>query len=257
MIRSETRDDIHHVLLERGRANALDRDFLNAIADEVEGLSAAPARGLVLSSEGPIFCAGLDLPALVGLDHDSMVELIDALHRCLLAIFRHPRPTVAAINGHAIAGGALLTLACDQRHMLMGNAKWGLNEAQLGLAMPPSTIELIRYALTRKTMEKVLYGGGLYPAFKAHDMGILDELVEEGALDTAAAAAIEAWTPSVDAFADIKERLHGPTVAAMKAARENSPEWVDLWFSDAVQTGIQRVVADLATRNVQKGVDKN
>ncbi len=253
MIRTETHEEIHTLWLEKGSANALDTEFLRRIAAEVEDLSAEPGRGLVLASEGPIFCAGLDLPALVGLGREEIADLVDALVSCVVSLFSFPRPTVASINGHAIAGGALLTMACDQRHMLMGNAKWGLNEAQLGLAMPPATVEVLRYGLPRKTLEKVLYGGGLYPAFKAHDMGILDELVEEGSMAEAAAASIRRWTASVSAFADIKARLHAPTLEEVQRLRSTSDDWVDLWFSDEVQTRLKEVVAQLQTKSSDQG----
>lgn len=240
--------EIHVLRMARGKANALNTEFLEVLADRVEDCNASPARGLILTSEGSIFCAGLDLPELVGLDREGIRSLYAALCRALIALFQHPRPTVASINGHAIAGGALLTLACDLRHMHMGSAKWGLNEAQLGLAMPGFAVELLRYVLSRKTLEKVVYGGGLYPPFKAHDMGILDALVEEGELATEARAAIVERTPSPEAFADIKRRLHAPTAEAMQLARGDAEAWAEGWFREEIRARLTQVVAEMGSR---------
>jgi enoyl-CoA hydratase len=249
MIEDRSGDDLHRIVLTRGKANALNTELLVALAERVEACSAEPLRGLILTAEGPIFCAGLDLPELATLDRRGIAALFDALYRAMGALFAHPRPTVASINGHAIAGGALLTLACDLRHGAAGNAKWGLNEAQLGLAMPPFATELLRYVLDRRILEPVLFGGALYSTAQAHSMGILDEVVEAvGELEVAAWRAIEERTPSRDAFADIKARLHAPTMRAMAGSRENSAEWVDLWFSDEVQHRIAQAVESLKPR---------
>lgn len=248
MIEDRSGDDLHRIVLARGKANALNTELLAALAERVEACSAEPLRGLILTAEGPIFCAGLDLPELATLDRREIAALFDALYRAMSALFSHPRPTVASINGHAIAGGALLTLACDLRHAAAGNAKWGLNEAQLGLAMPPFATELLRYVLDRRILEPVLFGGALYSIAQAHAMGILDEVVEVGELEGAARRAIEARTPSRGAFADIKGRLHAPTMRAMADSRQNSAEWVDLWFSDEVQHRIAQAVESLGSR---------
>ena len=246
MIRKTVLDGATVLTLARNKANALDASFLRAIADAVEAERPTPPRGLVLTAEGSIFSAGLDLPALLDLDRAAYVELLEALHDACLALFTFPRPTVAAINGHAIAGGALLALACDQRLMAQGNGKFGLNEASLGLSIPGFCIEMVRYALERPILEKLLYGGLLYPSFKAHDMRVVDEMVEaDNLLESAVEAIVEA-TPSVDAFADIKQRLHAPAVEAMAAAREDDAAWVDLWLDAEVRARLESAVKALS-----------
>ena len=165
------------------------------------------------------------------------------------SVFSFPRPVVAAINGHAVAGGALLSLACDQRLMVMGDGKWGLTEAQMGLVVPASLVEMARYSLTRPVLEKLLYGGQAYPAFKVREMGVLDDLVEADELLSRAEASIEAWTPVPAAFADIKARLKGPALDAMEAAADRDQEFVDRWFSPAVRQRVQAAMARLTDRD--------
>lgn len=248
MIDIEMLDEVAVLRLARGTANALDLEFLSEIRRRVAEVTPAATRGLVLTSSGPIFCAGLDLPTLIDYDRDRMRELLRQLRGCCLDLFSYPRPTVAALNGHAIAGGALLSLACDRRHVVLGQSKWGLNEAQLGLALPAFAIEMMRYALERPTVEKLLYSGTLYPAFKAHDMGALDELVEEDDLLDSAVRAIGEWSASPEAFADIKRRLHAPVLEAIESNPEPEEEWMELWFSPGVQTRLREAVEGLRSR---------
>lgn len=249
MIRLHRRDGCAVIELARGKANALDTEFLEEIRGAFTGLREDLPRGVVLTAEGKIFCAGLDLVSLAKIDRDGLALLLKALNAALREIFSFPRPVVAAINGHALAGGALLSLACDHRLMAMGEAKWGLTEAQMGLVVPASLIELSRYSLPRPVLEKLLYGGQAYPAFKVREMGVLDDLVEQEELLTRAEAVIEAWTPVPAAFGDIKARLKAPTLAAMDAVADQDLEFVDGWFSPAVRQRIQAAVASLTNRD--------
>jgi enoyl-CoA hydratase len=248
MIGLEHIEDIAVLKLQRGKANVLEPGFLSAIRETVASLREDAPRGLILTAEGRIFCAGLDLVALVDASEDHIHELLTALHDALLELFTFPRPVVAAINGHAMAGGALLTLACDQRVMVMGEGKWGLTEAQLGLMVPASMIEMSRYALERPVLERLLYGGQAYPGFKAREMGILDDLVDEGELLDRATGIIHGWTPVPAAFGDIKARLRRPTVEAMEAARARDRQFLGRWNDPEVRARVRAAVDRLKSR---------
>ena len=249
MIKLRRTDSSVVIELARGKGNALDTKFLEEIRANFADLRDDPPRGVVLTAEGKIFCAGLDLVTLAETDRAGLVGLVSALVATLREVFSFPRPVVAAINGHAVAGGALLSLACDQRLMVMGDGKWGLTEAQMGLVVPASLVELVRYSLPRPALEKLLYGGQAYPAFKVREMGVLDDLVELDDLLPRAEAVIEAWTPVPEAFGDIKARLKGPTLAAMDAVADQDQEFVERWFSPAVQERIQAAAASLGDRS--------
>lgn len=248
MIGLEHVDDIAVVKLQRGKANALDPEFLAAIRETVASLRDDAPRGVILTAEGRIFCAGLDLVALVDASEEELEAVVSGLRETLLELFTFPRPVVAAINGHAMAGGALLTLACDQRVMAMGEGKWGLTEAQLGLTVPASMIEMSRYALKRTVLERLLYGGQAYPGFKAREMGILDDLVEPEELMDRAVRTVHGWTPVPAAFGDIKARLRKPVVDAMEAARPFDRQFLDRWQDPEVRSLVRGAVERLSGR---------
>jgi enoyl-CoA hydratase len=228
-------DGIRRICLNRGKVNALDAAFMAEIRSAIEAAERDAARGIILAAEGSTFSAGLDLVALLELERAGMAQTLRELYELSLALFLFPRPVVAAINGHAIAGGAYLTLCCDRRIMAQGNGRWGLNETALGLAMPAHTLPVVSYALGDSLAEKIVYGGTLYPAFKVLDMGILEGLVEVKSMQEEAAELIDEWAHSPHAFADIKSRLKAPAAEAMRQARPADEAWLDLWFSDAAQ----------------------
>lgn len=248
MIKRSAHGDVTVLTLDHGKANALNADLLVALRDEVEREAADPARGLVLTADGSIFCAGLDLLALEGASREDVTALGTALADAAEVLFAHPRPTVAALNGHAIAGGALLALACDRRLLVDGPARFGLTEAQLGLVVPPSLIEMLRHPLDRATLEHLLYSGAVLDAEDAARRGIVDALVPADELLERSAAAIAEWTPNVNAFADVKRRLHAPVLAAMRAARADDRGFVDRWFSDDAQAAVGEQLARLRSK---------
>jgi enoyl-CoA hydratase len=245
MIQTQTHDDILTLVLTRGKGNSLSTEFLRAIATTLADARRALPRGLVLTSAGKTFCAGLDLQVALALDRAGMRDLLEALYAVGRGLFSFPRPVVAALNGHTIAGGAVLSLCCDVRMMCGGEGRWGLSEIALGLSVPGWAVEVARYALPRPVLERVLYSGRLYPGYKAYDMGVLDLVPDESELGPTACDLIVKFTPSVRAFSDIKGRLHAPTLAAMDEARADEEAWLDLWFSDEAQARIAAALAAL------------
>lgn len=231
--------------LSNGRANALGTGMLEALRTAIEGETTDPPRGLILTGAGSMFSAGLDLLALENADEAQIGALGEALVEAMRAVFAFPRPTVAAINGHAIAGGALLALACDRRFVAAGKAKFGLTEAQLGLAIPPSLLEMLRYPLARPVLEQVVYTGAVFSVDEARSMGLVEDVVDSADLLDRSVAAIEEWTPSVPAFADVKGRLHAQTLERLDAARADDGLFVRNWFSDDAQASIRTQITAL------------
>jgi len=170
-------DDILELRLARPPANALDPALIAALADASEAAPAAGARALVLSGSPGRFSGGLDVPVLLTLDRAAMEKTLRDFFRLMRALAASPIPTVAAITGHAPAGGAVLSIFCDARVMAEGDFIIGLNEVQVGLSLP----RVIHTALVRvvgeRQAERLGVGGLLIPAGEALRIGLVDELV--------------------------------------------------------------------------------
>jgi len=141
----EEADGVAVVRLQTGRANAINPAFLEAANAALEKATGAGA--VVLTGYDRYFCAGLDLVTLSDFSRGQMLAFMGQFDRLVLRLFTWPRPVVAAINGHAIAGGCALALACDVRIMARGEFRMGLNEIELGLPLPISALEVARASI--------------------------------------------------------------------------------------------------------------
>ena len=113
MLATESRGPVTILRLRHGKANAMDVVVLREIEAAFVGESTSAARAVVLAADGPIFSAGLDLFQLAGGGAAYIRQLLPALHDALRAAFTFPKPLVAAIHGHALAGGCVLAAAAD------------------------------------------------------------------------------------------------------------------------------------------------
>ena len=129
-------DAIHELRLARPPVNALDPALVRALRDAIASSQQVGARGIVLSGHEGLFSAGLDVPVLLMLPRDALRAFWGDFFGLCADLACSPVPTVAAITGHAPAGGAVLSIMCDYRVMADGAFRIGLNETQVGLAVP-------------------------------------------------------------------------------------------------------------------------
>lgn len=163
--------------LTRPPANALDESLLMALGEALNAAQADPGvRAVVLTGDGRFFSGGFDLaaPRRDAAAARQMRILYRALHAELLGF---PKPTLAMVNGHAIAGGFVLALACDYRLGIEGDYRVGLNEVAVGAGFPRTAVEIVRLRLPHARASELMLGAALYPASQAVRLGLVDELV--------------------------------------------------------------------------------
>jgi len=244
----EERDGVRVVRMEFGRANALNGEVLGALAAGLSGEAPMPT---VLTGEGKIFSAGLDLVSLDALDRTELEEFLTQFSATLIQVLTAPYPLVAAINGHAVAGGCVLALACDYRVGTEGEYKIGMNELSHGLPLPAVASEIPRGALTPQTYRTVVMSGVLMEPETARQIGILD-VTQPNAETCVAQACILArqQAKSLEAFAVVKAGVVAPVVAAIKELRESlDRRFIDIWFSDATSAARAATVAQLTSKS--------
>src|SRR4051794_7361477 len=146
---------VRELRLDRPPANALAPDLIAALAEAVAAAPGAGARAIVLSGRPGRFSAGLDVPLLLTLDRPALADLWHDFYRLLLALAASPIPIAAALTGHAPAGGTVLALYCDWRVMAEGDWRLGLNEVQVGLALPPVIFAALRRQVGPRQAERL------------------------------------------------------------------------------------------------------
>jgi enoyl-CoA hydratase len=242
----ETRDRIALVRMDTGRANAINLSMLEALDGAVDEFEGSDARALVLTGTGKTFCAGLDLRTIAGLDRAGVAAVMDGLHRVFLRIFRLPRPVVAAVNGHAIAGGCVLVQQADFRVMQRGDFRIGLNETQLGVGLPAVVVETLRYHAPASSFVPVALEGRLFDPEEALRLFLLDETAEDAEARALERARARAEVPA-DAYAQVKASLKAPFVERAEARRaKEAGRWLDTCFGPAARARIAEVVKRLA-----------
>ncbi|MBI4588900.1 MAG: enoyl-CoA hydratase/isomerase family protein [Candidatus Rokubacteria bacterium] len=246
LYRIEWLDQTAEISLTCGKANALNPGSLAAISEALDEAERARARGVILTGYDRFFSAGLDLVTLYEFDRLRLDAFVREFDRVMLRVFAFPRPMVAAVNGHAVAGGCILALACDAQLMPDYDIQIGLNEIRLGLPFPASALEIARHGLSMEFADSILYGGQLYTPLEAMSRGLVDGLTSGDVMEESRAVCRRLAEQPPRAFEAIKSSLKAP---AMRRAQENLDElrrgFVEAWFSPEARRLIGEVRARL------------
>ncbi len=214
--------------------------FLLAKLDEAAG------NPVLLTGAGDAFSAGLNLKEVAGMQPAGMQTFLELLERLFTTLYLYPGPTVALVNGHAVAGGCVLALCCDHRVALdQPKVRIGLNEVALGLRFPPRTLAICRRRVPRRHHEEVLLGAGLFDPRNAQRLGLVDEASVDPASAAAAVMARVEGIPA-DAYAATKRDLRGASPTDLCTDDEQKrrlAEMLPTWTSPEVK---QRVLAVLS-----------
>ena len=248
----ERQDGVGILTIDTERNNAVSPDFIQAchrLLDESE--RDAAIRGLVVTStHKSLFCPGADLPFLIRLSPTDMRAYCEAVTGLMRRKFAFRKPTVFALNGHAVAAGCAMALTGDYRLMVRGRYYIGMMEIDLSLPAFAGVVQMISHVLGPRAAERVLLTGENYLPEKALELGLVDELVES---DRLMARAIEharllGQKPPV-AQQTLKRYTRQAVVERMQALDATSvDEFVAIWFAEETQ----RLLAAAVERLVKK-----
>jgi enoyl-CoA hydratase len=228
MIETADHDGIAVLTLNNGPVNALDLELLTAVPGSLAAVAAA--RAVVLTGSGRSFSAGVDLKQIADGGPPYIEKFLPALSLAMLTLFEHPAPVVAAVNGHALAGGCVLAAACDLR--LMSGGTIGLTELAVGVPFPTVPLEIMRHAAGPALDAMVLGAGRLTPG-QAASIGLVHEVVEpDQLLATALRRADGLCAAPAGVYAFAKHQLRRPALERIDAARpSDDPRVLEIWSS--------------------------
>jgi len=238
------RDAVAEVRLQRGKVNALDDDVIGELRDGLRRLADDPAvRGSILTGTGKFFSFGFDIPEFLGWSREAFTGYLERFTALYREIFAHPKPVVAAINGHAVAGGCMLATACDARIMVGGRARIGLNEIGFGSSVFAGSVAMLAHWVGQRRAQEVLYEGTLYSAEQALAIGLVDATApEDGLLDAARQVAGRLAGKDPAAFRSVKGLLRQPVLEDMAAReRQSIREFVEIWYSEQTWKKLQEI----------------
>jgi enoyl-CoA hydratase len=184
MVTHEIIDDIAILRMDDGKANALNHASLDSIQQAIDAVT--DAKAIVLTGRTGFFSGGLDLKLLPTLPVDQLGQTLEKFFALTLNLLQSPVPVVAAVGGHAMAGGVILALASDYVIGARGPFKMALNEVAIGIQLPALVIELARAKVNSSSLFRVLAHGETFGMDDALRVGFLDELVEPAELESAA-----------------------------------------------------------------------
>jgi enoyl-CoA hydratase len=225
----EERGELALVRIDRPPANALDLELLEEGRHAVEELAAAAPGAVVLTGRDGFFSAGVDLKLAPTLDSAGQRAMVEGINRLFAGWYSFPRPVVAAVNGHAIAGGLILALCADYR-VGAGQGKLGLTELRAGIGYPLAAMTVVKAELTAPAARELVLRAELVDPGKALALGALDEVVD---LDLVVARALEvagelAALPR-DAYGRIKRQLRSDAIAALRGIDKDP--LLDSWIA--------------------------
>jgi enoyl-CoA hydratase/carnithine racemase len=202
--------------------NRFNPDWMSAVTEALDEVAAKPEpRALVTSASGKIWSNGLDLDWL-GQHQDQVQPFVDQVHELFAKFLAAPLPTVAAIQGHCFAAGAMLALAHDWRVMRADRGYFCLPEADINIPFTPGMSALIQSRLTKHAATHAMIGAKRFGGDEAADMRIVDAAVpEDQVLSSAVELAAANAAKLGGTLSTIKERMYAPVLTTLRDAEAN------------------------------------
>lgn len=234
--------------MDRPPANALNHALVDELLAALDTVQASGARALILTGRPGMFSGGLDVPALIDCQRLEIERFWQQFFRLGGRLAASPVPVIAALSGHAPAGGAVLALQCDYRIGINGNFKIGLNEVQVGLPVPGTILLALEEVIGLRHARRIATRGTLLPMSEALAIGLVDELVEADVLMATAltrARELLALPPVAMNTTRLAGKARLIQAYASSADVATATDW---WFSTETQAEMRKLVERLAKK---------
>jgi 3,2-trans-enoyl-CoA isomerase len=232
--------NIATVVMNRGKVNALTEEVVDELSSSFQELSSDPnVRAVILTGSGKFFSFGFDIPHFMGHSREDFTRFLTKF----ADLFVFPKPVIAALNGHTVAGGCMIATACDYRIMVTGKAKISLNEITFGSSVFAGSVEMLKACAGHRNAETILCSGFMYSAEQALELGLIHRIAsEQDLLQVVQRVAEDFADRDSRAFQSIKHLLRKPIAVEMKKKeKESILEFVDIWYSSETRAQIEKI----------------
>jgi enoyl-CoA hydratase/carnithine racemase len=245
MISVERQDQVAILKLSRDVTNALNLELVTKVSEALQEVKRDPeVRGIVLTgTNDKIFSLGFDIPWLYEADQEQVGRFFRFFNQTCLDLYTIPKPTIAAITGHAIAGGTILALCCDYRHIAEGRKLMGLNEIKLGVPVPYLPDCIARQLLGVNKARGVLETGDFHPAEALLRMGMVDRVLPLQSVLPNSIERVNQLGSMPQAFALIKQnRVETVEAQVRERGEEKTRAFLECWFSPDTRDRLREAI---------------
>jgi enoyl-CoA hydratase/carnithine racemase len=237
----------HRVVMSNG-ANALDLPLIEELRSAVGRLREGGAPPLaLLSADGRLFSPGWDLKRLAHATRDEVERVLERFNDLILEVFSYPGPTLAAIAGHAIAGGCLLAASCDVVVMMSGRPRIGLSEVNLGVPVPAQCTRMLRARMSPQVAEELAFACDGLTAERALELGLVSTVAAADRMDSVVEQELATLAAKPrQAYMATKRFLYEEAWEQMMGQpAEDAAAFLDCWFSPETQERIHTLARSL------------
>jgi enoyl-CoA hydratase len=247
MIERDDRDGIRILRLAHGKVSAMDIELGEAFMREMDNAAAPPIKAVILTGTGSSFSAGVDLYRVVKDGPEYGKRFLPVLDALLKAALTLPKPVIAAVNGHAIAGGCILAACCDHRIMIDGNGRIGIPELAVGVPFPALPLQIMAARVSDGALRDLVFSGRTVQVDEAKALGLIDEKCPAGMLiDRAMEVAAKMAAIPAGAFALTKEAFYTPIVARAQSMSTLNERVTDAWMQqrtyDTIRAYLEKTI---------------
>lgn len=246
MIETEYHGKVAVIKLNRGVINAINLALIKELSKilKKEKTNSAVHSLVLTSANEKFFSIGFDIPYLIKLKRKDFRIFYRAFNRLFLELYTFPKPVIAAITGHATAGGCILAICCDYRLIAEGRKLMSLNEVELGVPVPYAADRILRELVGFRNAREIMGMGEFYESEQLLQMGVVDEILP---LNQVLKKSIEKTkmlgSLPQKAFAIIKQnRTETVKAQAVKQMKKEEDIFIDCWYSKEAQKRLKKAM---------------
>ena len=237
-------DGVGILTISRGNVNPINEKVVDELTVAFKTIEKdKEINSVILTGYGKFFSFGFDIPEFLSYSKENFSGYVKKFTELYTLIFTFSKPVIASLNGHTMAGGCMLAMACDYRIMASGKSKISLNELTFGATVLAGSVEMLRFIVGNSNSSKILYSGKMYSSQEGKELGLIDEVAElEDLTSISLEKAKDLGDRSSEAFHSIKKLIRKPVAEEMKKREiESIEEFVEIWYSSSTQENLKKI----------------